>query len=71
MRNMFRESNQIVQWITKKAINLNKTTILMLAFFKDTFQQSFKVEKTVFMKYVVVISEIILLHSLGFYNDKG
>ena len=43
----------------------------MLAFFKDTFQQSFKVEKTVLMKYVVVISEIILLYSLGFYDDKG
>ena len=42
MRNKFRESNQIVQWINT-------------SFFKDIFLQNFKVQKTVFMKYVTVI----------------
>ena len=36
----------------------------MSAFFKDLFQQNFKVQKSLFMKYVIVISSIIRLHSL-------
>ena len=55
MRNKFRESNQILQWINKANYHFNNTRMLMSAFFKDIFQQDFKVQKTVFMKYVIVI----------------
>ena len=54
MRNKFRESNQIVQWITQ-IIHFTNTGTLMSAFFKDIFQQSFKLQKSVFMKYLIVI----------------
>ena len=51
MRNKLRENNQIVQWINKtKNILFNNARMLMSAFFKDTFQQNFKVQKRVFMK---------------------
>ena len=48
----------------------------MSGFFKDIFQQTFKkaykkVQKNVFMKDVIVISKIIRLYSLSFFNDKG
>ena len=43
----------------------------MPAFFKDIFEQNIKVHKSVFTKYVIVISYIIYLNSLSFFNDKG
>ena len=43
----------------------------MSAFFRDTFQQNFKVQKSAFMKYIIVISQIIRLYSLSFFNGKG
>ena len=45
--------------------------MLMSAFFKDIFQQNFKVQKSVFIKYVIVISKVTRLHSPRFFNDKG
>ena len=43
----------------------------MPAFFKDIFEQNIKVHKSVFTKYVIVISYIIYLNSFSFFNDKG
>ena len=43
----------------------------MPAFLKDIFEQNIKVHKSVFTKYVIVISYIIYLNSLSFFNDKG
>ena len=53
MRNRFRKSNQIVQWI-HKANCFTNTLMLMSSFFKDIFQQNVKVQKSVFMKYVII-----------------
>ena len=36
--------------------------MLMSAFFKEIFQQNFKVQKSIFMKYVTV---------MVLFNDKG
>ena len=42
----------------------------MSSFFKDIFQQNFKAQKSVFMKYVIFISKILRLHSPSVFNDK-
>ena len=56
MQNKFRENNQIAQWRQRRqTIHFNNTRTLMSSFFKDSFQQKFKVQKSVFMKYVIVI----------------
>ena len=49
MRNESRESYQIVQWIKKQTIHFSNTRMLVSAFFKDNFEQNFKVQKSVFM----------------------
>ena len=53
MRNRFRKSNQIVQWINKANCFTN-TLMLMSSFFKDIFRQNVQVQKSVFMKYVII-----------------
>ena len=52
MQNKIIESFRL---IIKQAIHFNNTRMLMLAFFKDIFQQNFKVQKSFFIKYVIVI----------------
>ena len=54
-----------------ETIHFNNTGMLMSVFLKDIFQQSFKVQKIVFMKYVIVISYIIRSHSLSFSYVLG
>ena len=41
--------------------------MLKLAFSKDIFQQNFKVQKNIFMKYVIVIPKIIRFYTLSFF----
>ena len=52
MQNKFIES---IRLIIKQAIHFNNTRMLMLAFFKDIFQQNFTVQKNFLIKYVIVI----------------
>ena len=58
MRNKFRERLHNDKLFTR---------ILTSLFFKDIFQQNFKVSKSVFMKYVVSIR----LYSFSFFNNKN
>ena len=57
MRNKFRE----------RLHNDKLFTRILSLFFKDIFQQNFKVSKSVFMKYVVSIR----LYSFSFFNNKN
>ena len=66
MRNKFTESNQIVQWI-RQTIHFNNTRMLMPAFFKDIFQQNVKVQKSVFMKYVIVIQQCYSMTKASYF----
>ena len=55
MGNKVRESNQIVQGINKTNYSFQQRKSTDSALFKDIFQQNFKVQKSFFMKYVIVI----------------
>ena len=46
------------EWI-RQTIHFNNRRMLILTFFKDSFQQNFKVQKSILMKYVIVIPDII------------
>ena len=70
MWHKFRQNNQMYNGLIRQIIHLNNTGVLVSAFLKDIFQQNFKVQKSIFMKYVIVILWIIPLHSLSFFNDK-
>ena len=50
-----KKSNQIVQWTIRQTVHFNKARMWMSAFFRDIFQQNFKVQESVFMKYIIVI----------------
>ena len=64
MRNKFSESNHIVKWINKQTIQFYNLRMLMLVFFKDIFQQNFKVQKRVF-------HEISYCYITVLFNDKS
>ena len=56
MRNKFKESkSDCTMDNTRRIIHFNNTRMLMSALFKDAFQQNFKIQNSVFMKYVTVI----------------
>ena len=47
MQNKYRGSDQIL--LIRKTIHFNNTRMLMSAFFKGIFQQTFKVQKSVIL----------------------
>ena len=56
MWHKFRQNNQMYNGLIRQIIHLNNTGVLVSAFLKDIFQQNFKVQKSIFMKYGIVIS---------------
>ena len=71
MRNKFRESNQIVQWINKTNYSFKQYKNADVSIFQRYLSTKFQVQKRAFMKYFIFLSQIIHLYSLSFFNGKG
>ena len=61
MRKKFRESkSDCTMDNTRRTNHFNNTRMLMSAFFEDVFQQNFKIQNSVFMKYVIAIQRFYI-----------
>ena len=74
MRNKFRESNQIVQWISKTKYHFNDTRMLMSAVFQRNFLTKSQVQENVFVKcycYITVLfnnKDLLLYYNVAVYT---
>ena len=56
MRNKFRESNQIVQWINKTNYSFKQYKNADVSIFQRYLSTKFQVQKRAFMKYFIFLS---------------